>query len=124
MHQGQLRCLGSVQHLKSKYLGGYTIDLFCTADASDDDVEHIVQELAKEAGWQVTDRHGRFVRLNAANLASSGLGGVFRRLHSLKNGSDGKLDKYCVSQCSLEEVFIKLLNPEQSADDGEEPEQP
>ena len=44
MVNGQLKCLGSIQHLKSKFGKGYTLILKCkkTADVDITKVEHFV----------------------------------------------------------------------------------
>lgn len=42
MGNGRLLCLGSVQKLKSKYLDGYTVDVFCQTSASTDEIEAVV----------------------------------------------------------------------------------
>lgn len=106
MSNGQLLCLGTSQHLKSKYLDGYTIDLVCQPDNR---VEDLLQTALPLLGAELVEQHGRFVRLSIANMSSSiGLGTTFERLEAMKQ--EGWLENYSVSQCSLEQVFIKLIS--------------
>lgn len=106
MSDGQLLCLGTSQHLKSKYLDGYTIDLVCQPDSR---VEDLLQTALPLLGAELVEQHGRFVRLSVANMSSSiGLGTTFERLEAMKQA--GSMENYTVSQCSLEQVFIKLIS--------------
>jgi ATP-binding cassette subfamily A (ABC1) protein 3 len=110
MGNGELLCLGSVQHLKSKYLDGYTIDMFCGSTSSETDRDALVSELLENSlpGSLLAERHGRFLRFDVPTLPSLGLGYTFRRLQALKGSCSFPLENYSISQCSLEQVFIKL----------------
>ena len=109
MSQGELLCLGSVQHLKSRYLGGYTIDCFVESEAFEERIDDLVEAL-KEVfpGSFVSERHGRFLRLDVPSLLSIGLGSAFSCLQRLTEESC--LESYSIAQCTLEEVFIKLVD--------------
>lgn len=107
---GKLLCLGSVQHLKSKYLNGYTIDVYCGNESA---VDALVNEILNSTlpGSTLVERHGRFLRFDLSSLDSSGgLGTLFRQLQSLKENGLFCLENYSISQCSLEQVFISLVN--------------
>uniref|UniRef100_A0A7S3DQC5 ABC transporter domain-containing protein n=1 Tax=Entomoneis paludosa TaxID=265537 RepID=A0A7S3DQC5_9STRA len=113
MAKGQLLCLGSVQHLKTKYLDGYTIDVFCLANSSDTQVEELVTEILTIAlpGTSLSERHGRWCRFDLTNASEIGLGTTFKNLEDLKN-NESVLESYSISQCSLEQVFVQLSNKE------------
>lgn len=120
MVKGEFVCLGSVQHLKNKYLDGYSVDIFCKSSASDavvDDVE--TEVLYSLPGCRVSERHGRFLRFEVANVSCMGLGTCFRRLQEIKNNPDLHVENYSVSQCSLEHVFVKLVNKDDHNDELE-----
>jgi len=147
MARGQLLCLGSVQHLKvscyscrwthfcyetsgladsssflylqTKYLDGYTIDIFCLSDSTEAEIDAVVQELVDNSmpGSKLVERHGRFLRLDIPTLATLGLSQIFRQLEAMKESEEWKVENYSISQCSLEQVFIKLVN---QATEGEE----
>ncbi|KAL7574063.1 hypothetical protein ACA910_015641 [Epithemia clementina (nom. ined.)] len=112
MAKGQLVCLGSVQHLKTKYLDGYTIDVFCTSNSSNMDVDHVVEEIQQSVlpGSTLAERHGRFLRFDFSQASAVGLASTFRNLEGLKNKSGSKVDNYSIAQCSLEQVFVQLSN--------------
>lgn len=106
MVKGQFLCLGSVQHLKSKYLDGYTIDAQCEGGSADSEVDTVVNTMLKETlpGSTLAERHGRFLRFDVSSI---GLGDTFRKLQELKERTP--VVNYSISQCSLEQVFIKLV---------------
>jgi ABC-type multidrug transport system ATPase subunit len=111
MVKGKMLCLGSVQHVKTKYLDGYTIDVHCTSGTPDSVVDGLVQDILARAlpGSVLAERHGRFLRFDMSSLSRLGLGTTFRRLQELKEQDDWRVENYSISQCSLEQVFIKLV---------------
>uniref|UniRef100_A0A7S1DA40 ABC transporter domain-containing protein n=1 Tax=Cyclophora tenuis TaxID=216820 RepID=A0A7S1DA40_CYCTE len=110
MVKGQLLCLGSVQHLKTKYLDGYTIDVHCEAGTSSSTVDEVVQTILTDTlpGSELAERHGRFLKFDVSSMAALGLGESFRRLQHVKDTTE--VENYSIAQCSLEQVFIKLVN--------------
>jgi ATP-binding cassette subfamily A (ABC1) protein 3 len=112
MSSGQLLALGSVQHLKSKYLDGFTIDIICHAE--DEKVDALERELLENLlpGARVAERHGYFLRLTVPSLSLLGLGTAFRCLEALKNDPQWQVEQYGISQCTLEQVFLHVMNQE------------
>ena len=110
MAKGQLLCLGSVQHLKTKYLDGYTIDVFCSANSSSSDLDNVVNDIVRSTlpGSTLAERHGRFLRFDFSNMSCIGLGTTFRNLETLKQQPDSIVESYSIAQCSLEQVFVQL----------------
>lgn len=113
MSDGRLLGLGSVQHLKSKYLDGYMIDFVCHPRSNMEAVLARVLEDLPQA--ELSEVQGRFMRISVPNLtATVGLGAMFRCLQTLMERclelDDFQLEHYSVSQCSLEQVFLKLIN--------------
>ena len=118
MVKGQFVCLGSVQHLKNKYMDGYSIDVFCKNSASEDTVNQVETEvLYALPGCSVSERYGRFLRFEVANVSCLGLGACFRRLQELKNSPNLQIENYAVSQSSLEQIFVKLVSNKDGDDD-------
>jgi len=111
MVKGQMLCLGSVQHVKSKYLDGYTIDVHCIPGTLDAVVDGLVQEILHTCLPEsiLAERHGRFLRFEVSSLGRLGLGATFQRLQELKEQDQWCVENYSISQCSLEQVFIKLV---------------
>jgi ATP-binding cassette, subfamily A (ABC1), member 3 len=112
MVRGKFLCLGSVQHLKSKYLDGYTVDIHCESGTGDSDVEEVVTTVLTDTlpGSTLAERHGRFMRFDVSSVSSVGLGATFRKLQELKERTS--VSNYSFSQCTLEQVFIKLVTSE------------
>lgn len=114
MAQGQLLCLGSVQHLKTKYLDGYTVDVFCSANSSEEQLDQVVEEIQSGLpGASISERHGRWCRFDLAS-ANARLGTTFQILESLKLNDMSAMESYSISQCSLEQVFVQLSNGHRS----------
>jgi ABC-type multidrug transport system ATPase subunit len=111
MAKGQLLCLGSVQHLKTKYLDGYTIDVFCNSGSAYEEIDSVVNEMLETTlpGCKLAERYGRFLRFDVPRLSSLGLGTTFRHMQALKTSPQFCVENYSISQCSLEQVFVKLV---------------
>lgn len=84
--------------------------MFCGSTSSETDRDALVSELLENSlpGSLLAERHGRFLRFDVPKLPSLGLGHTFRRLQALKGSCSFPLENYSISQCSLEQVFIKL----------------
>ena len=98
--------------MQTKYLDGYTIDIFCYSDSTETEIDAVVQELVEKSlpGSKLVERHGRFLRLDIPSLATLGLSQLFRQLEAIKESEEWKVENYSISQCSLEQVFIKLVD--------------
>lgn len=113
MVKGQFLCLGSVQHLKSKYLDGYIVEVHCEGGTPDEIIDGIVEKIKTETlpGSTLYERHGRFLSFETSSASSISLATAFRGLQRLKEDKD--IANYSISQSSLERVFIKLVRNEQ-----------
>ncbi len=113
IHQGRLRCLGTAQHLKTKFARGYRVTLLFPA-------------LAPNAAQNTFAGHAR-VREAVSGLDASfstvvDMPGVltvaigwrapasqlFVRLDALKR--ELGLDAFTVAHCSLDDVFVKVVS--------------
>eukprot|EP00546_Thalassionema_frauenfeldii_P021997 CAMPEP_0178898090 /NCGR_PEP_ID=MMETSP0786-20121207/2129_1 /TAXON_ID=186022 /ORGANISM="Thalassionema frauenfeldii, Strain CCMP 1798" /LENGTH=2244 /DNA_ID=CAMNT_0020568753 /DNA_START=187 /DNA_END=6921 /DNA_ORIENTATION=+ len=119
MVKGQFLCLGSVQHLKSKYLDGYTVEVHCEGGTSGTIVDDIVSKIRTETlpGATLYERHGRFLCFETSSASSISLASAFRGLQKLKENN--VIANYSISQSSLERVFIKLVRNEQISNSQE-----
>ena len=106
-----MKCIGSVQHLKNKFLGGYTVDVSIDTNASTSDIDstqqHILESVLPE-GTTLLERHGRFLKFEIPNVKSSTLSSLFRSMQDLKQNGTFFIDNYSISQCTLEQVFMQL----------------
>ncbi|XP_049759997.1 ATP-binding cassette sub-family A member 17-like [Elephas maximus indicus] len=109
MVQGQFKCLGSPQHLKSKFGSGYSLRAKVQVDA-----QKVVLEEFKAfmhltfPGSILEDEHQGMVHYH---LPSHGLSWakVFGTLEQAKEIY--ALDDYAVSQVSLEDIFLSFASP-------------
>jgi len=105
-----VRC--QVQHLKTKYLDGYVIDVNCRSGTLESTVDTVVDCVTHELlpSSKVYERHGRFLRFELSSASSLGLGTIFGRLQALKDEKkELRVEDYSISQCSLEQVFLKMV---------------
>lgn len=114
MVDGKMKCIGSVQHLKSKYLGGYTIDLQLESGASFEILETVKRKILENAlpSAVLAEEHGLFMRFTIPSLGKQGvslsLGSIFSSLEAMKKDESMSIQEYSVVQSTLEEVFINL----------------
>lgn len=114
MVDGKMKCIGSVQHLKSKYLGGYTIDLQLENGASAEILETVKRKILENAlpSAVLAEEHGLFMRFVVPSLGKQGvslnLGSIFSSLEAMKKDVSMLIQEYSVVQSTLEQVFINL----------------
>ena len=112
MAEGKLRCLGSAQHLKGRFGGGYAMDVKISAAGRDaaatssvvDDVFAELAAAAPEGTVRMVERAGARVKIRVEGreaLAAAFLVGERRR-------AEGVLEHYAVTQSSLEDVFVRV----------------
>ncbi len=121
MLRGKLVCLGSLQHLKTKYGNGYHLHLKLPA-REDADPSGVARYLmGRFPGTELLEQHGcllKFRLLNgpsraaAAAAAAAPLSVVFRELEQIK-ASYG-VQEYGVSQTTLEQLFVSLTDSTKS----------
>ncbi|XP_044533338.1 phospholipid-transporting ATPase ABCA3-like, partial [Gracilinanus agilis] len=111
MVNGRFKCLGSPQHLKSKYGSGYTL-LAKIKSTSPKERDLAIQEFkifvqTKFPGSRLKDEHQGMVHyhLPKENLTWSKVFGI---LENAKNTY--KLDDYSISQVSLEQIFLSFAH--------------
>ena len=119
MVAGQLKCIGTAQHLKSRYGKGYQLDITLSQDAANNDDE-------KEKEQQITDLQNALatnfgtitlIENNGSRVSyeliknENGirLGQMFNILEDLKNNKfKGIVQAYALSQTTLEQIFIRM----------------
>jgi len=114
MVNGQLQCLGSPQHLKSKFGDGYTL----IAKVIDDNIaplrEHVEQNFP---GSALKDSHHGLVQYHIPRSPSVSLSALFSTMEEVR----GRLsvEDYSISQTTLEQVFISFASSQQPPDDNQ-----
>jgi len=108
MVSGRLKCLGSAQHLRSRYGQGYQIEL------KTEDRKESVENLRKWMegtfeGAQLVEIHGD--RLKYKINRSISLGGVFGEIET--NKAALVIQEYSCSEYSLEQIFIHFAKQQE-----------
>eukprot|EP01006_Ploeotia_vitrea_P052557 TRINITY_DN67703_c4_g1_i7.p1 TRINITY_DN67703_c4_g1~~TRINITY_DN67703_c4_g1_i7.p1 ORF type:complete len:613 (-),score=314.03 TRINITY_DN67703_c4_g1_i7:62-1711(-) len=103
---GQLRCLGSAQHLKQRYGSGFQIDIN-TGTNTTKAARHWVRDTFP--GAELIERHAsnlkyRVPRGDAEADGSSALPSIFEAIEA--NRKQVGISEYSVSETTLEQIFI------------------
>lgn len=106
MVNGELKCLGNLQHLKSKYGDGYTllvkiIDLTKTQEFIDFVLNKINNSILKE------DRDG-FINIQINDNSTRILAQVFSLIE--QNKTNYSIEYYLVTQTKLEQIFLNFAS--------------
>ncbi|GBN51206.1 ATP-binding cassette sub-family A member 3 [Araneus ventricosus] len=110
MVNGRLRCLGSIQRLKSKFGQGYTV-IVKVKSKRRNDVEFIkeikthVDSNLKAA--KLKDEHQGILQYHVVDPSAT-LSSLFKFMSSMKEEFD--LEDYLISDTSLEQVFLALAS--------------
>ncbi|XP_074040228.1 cholesterol transporter ABCA5 [Leptinotarsa decemlineata] len=122
MVRGELRCLGSTQHLKNLYGAGYTLEMKLgggdstpTSDSGDrhHELREFVASLFPEATLQESFADRLVFSVPQQSVPS--LANCFMQLEKAKLELD--IEEYCFSQTTLEQVFLKFAHEDEITDD-------
>ncbi|CAL8274752.1 unnamed protein product [Lota lota] len=110
MVNGQFKCLGSPQHLKSKFGSGYTLLAKVHTEADSDDKDGDLQVFkdfieSTFPGSLLKDEHQGMVHYHLTDKSLT-WAQVFGTLEAAKHKYC--IEDYCVSQISLEQVFLSF----------------
>jgi len=98
---GKLKCIGSTQHLKTRFGEGYTAELKTTPEKAAATEEFVVKELH----GTVTECHDAWFSINIPKDALT-LAQIFRKIESSREAL--QLSDYSVSQTTLEQIFLRF----------------
>ncbi|XP_077979636.1 cholesterol transporter ABCA5-like [Glandiceps talaboti] len=125
MTLGQLRCVGSTQHLKDKYGGGYVLEVKLKVAAGSDDaaeetelaekvrvLQEFVMELFPPA--QVMEKFNERILYKIPQDDVSSLAAVFSALE--KGKASLGIEEYSFSQSTLEQVFLGFAKAQEEED--------
>ncbi|XP_061703260.1 phospholipid-transporting ATPase ABCA3 isoform X2 [Syngnathoides biaculeatus] len=108
MVNGQFKCLGSPQHLKSKFGSGYTLlaKVHVEGELEDSDLK-LFKDFIESIfpGSQLKDEHQGMVHYHLTDRTLT-WAQVFGTLEAAKEKYS--IEDYCVSQISLEQVFLSF----------------
>jgi len=101
MSQGELVCLGTSQHLKTRYASGYSLQIKTRQEYMAQVKTHFAQIFPQA---RIVDEHGDMLAYELPQSAGYRLSAIFGELQAMAN----YLDDFSVSQTTLEQVFLKL----------------
>ncbi|KAM6914527.1 phospholipid-transporting ATPase ABCA3 [Lycodopsis pacificus] len=118
MVNGQFKCLGSPQHLKSKFGSGYTLlaKVHIEAELEDSDLQ-LFKDFIESTfpGSQLKDEHQGMVHYHLTDKTLT-WAQVFGTLEAAKEKY--QIEDYCVSQISLEQVFLSFAQFQHCTESG------
>ncbi|XP_068120401.1 ABC-type organic anion transporter ABCA8-like isoform X2 [Hyperolius riggenbachi] len=112
MVSGKLRCIGSIQQLKSKFGKGYLLEMKVKDSLQADELHHVVTKMFPQAARQ--DRFSSLLVYKIPMGDVRSLSQAFLQLEEAKRTYN--IEEYSFSQSTLEQVFLELVK-EQEKDD-------
>ncbi len=111
MDHGELRCIGSLQHLKSKFGSGFEMHVRVSRDGNTEDADgstrlEVAAAFVRDAVPQAELTEERNGKLTFALPQATRLSAVFRAMETHK--SRLHITDYSLSQTSLESVFLRV----------------
>jgi len=104
MVNGQFQCLGSPQHLKSRFGGGVSLTVKIKLGTSQDDIDKLTARIMELfPSTRLKESHYGVVRFVVSDASWSS---IFGAMEQVKD--DFELEDYAVSQATLEEVFLEF----------------
>ncbi|XP_042688868.1 cholesterol transporter ABCA5 [Centrocercus urophasianus] len=113
---GQLRCIGTVQHLKSKFGRGYFLEMKLKDTADVQQVEYLQRQILHI--FPNANRQESFASILAYKIPREdvqSLSHCFSKLEEVKYAFN--IEEYSFSQATLEQVFVELAK-EQEEEEG------
>lgn len=114
MVNGQFKCLGSIQHLKSRFGDGYTVIVRVCADQTD---LGVVETFMRDtfAGSVLKEKHHNTLQYQIP-LGEGALAHIFSQLN--KHQCALGVEDYSVSQTTLDQVFVSFARQQRDEEDG------
>ncbi|XP_058456303.1 phospholipid-transporting ATPase ABCA3-like isoform X2 [Malaya genurostris] len=117
MVNGELKCLGSSQHLKNKFTNGYflTIKLMkCDTDESNENVNLVIQYIERNfEGARLKERYQDYLTYHITKTSLK-WSTMFGLMEQAKTQFD--IEDYAIGQTSLEQVFLALVSLQRASD--------
>eukprot|EP01006_Ploeotia_vitrea_P010395 TRINITY_DN26993_c0_g1_i1.p1 TRINITY_DN26993_c0_g1~~TRINITY_DN26993_c0_g1_i1.p1 ORF type:complete len:1759 (+),score=157.69 TRINITY_DN26993_c0_g1_i1:43-5319(+) len=117
MTKGQMRCLGTPQHLKNKFGKGYTVEITLGNPEGSDQILDFMS--AEFPGYKLVEHH--LARMTFELPGNQKLSNIFAIIEANKSALD--IQDYGVSQTTLEQVFVGIVQGDElEAQQAEEEE--
>ncbi|XP_068119631.1 ABC-type organic anion transporter ABCA8-like isoform X2 [Hyperolius riggenbachi] len=112
MVSGKLRCIGSIQHLKSKYGKGYFLEIKLRDGQQVEEIHQEVLQLFPQAA-----RKDRFSSLLCYKIPMDNVQSLSKAFLQLENAKRAyNIEEYSFSQSTLEQVFLELAKEQEKED--------
>jgi len=113
MVNGRLRCLGTSQHLKSKFGNGYQIELKTEDDPNEmRKAFNLIRSLVPDpSSVKMLEGFGGKLRLQVPKDPSCPLSRLFSEIEAARAGRS--VQDYSIAQTSLEQIFISFARHQQ-----------
>ncbi|XP_077316742.1 ABC-type organic anion transporter ABCA8-like [Lithobates pipiens] len=112
MVSGKLRCIGSIQHLKSKFGKGYLLEIKLKDTQQVDVIHQEVLRLFPQAA-----RQDRFSSLLVYKIPMDNVQSLSQAFLHLENAKQAyNIEEYSFSQSTLEQVFLELAKEQEKED--------
>ena len=108
MVNGQLACLGTIQHLKSKFGQGYTVEIKVRSNPNDmtgATIQHVQRFLLSQTQFQVEVRELTH-STGSFQIRQGTPADLFEVLE--QNKQQLNIETYTISQTSLEQIFLSF----------------
>ncbi|XP_013358666.1 PREDICTED: ATP-binding cassette sub-family A member 8-A-like isoform X1 [Chinchilla lanigera] len=116
MVSGRLRCIGSIQHLKSKFGKDYLLEMKVKTPAHVEPLHAEILRLFPRAARQ--ERYSSLMVYKLPVEDVQPLSQAFFKLETVKHSFD--VEEYSLSQSTLEQVFLELSKEQELGDFDEE----
>jgi ABC-type multidrug transport system ATPase subunit len=113
MINGQLKCLGSIQHLKNKFGQGYYME-FASHERYTRDIQSFVAKNFNGAVLEEVHSGRLKYQLPRDNVSLASIFGLIE-----ENKDRLRIDDYCVSQSTLEQIFLVMAKQQSTPMHGE-----
>jgi len=99
---GELKCLGSSQHLKSKFGHGFQIDMTLSDEGKVEGTRSFLKETFE--GAQEIECFGGSIKYSIGSQSAMKVADIFEAVEKRK--TELAITNYAISQTSLEQIFI------------------
>ncbi|XP_028332092.1 cholesterol transporter ABCA5 [Gouania willdenowi] len=117
MVSGQLRCIGSIQHLKGKYGRGYSLEVKLRGELTGlQQVALLHKEILRIFPHAV--RQESFATLMVYKVPMEDVKSLAKAFSQLESAKESfNFEEYNFSQCTLEQVFMEFAKEQEKEDD-------
>uniref|UniRef100_A0A8I3X474 Cholesterol transporter ABCA5 n=1 Tax=Callithrix jacchus TaxID=9483 RepID=A0A8I3X474_CALJA len=117
MVSGQLRCIGTVQHLKSKYGKGYFLEIKLKDWVENLEVDRLQREI--KYIFPNASRQESFSSILAYKIPKEDVQSLSQSFFKLEEAKHAfAIEEYSFSQATLEQVFVELTKEQEEEDNS------